>query len=149
MMLFGIIAPFPHVISMKANTESYCLSDMLFNLTVHKDALRSLILKQVGLFYDVWLLHAVFSHLMVPVGEGRGEPNALMCSSCCCIVGMLILIGDMCGTRGRFGRSGCSLSLCSSGSRSDVNWILITVLGKRKTHLENRMGRAGEKQSNQ
>ena len=73
---------------------------------------------------------------MVPVGEGSGEPNALMCSSCCCIVGMLILRGDMWGRSGRGGREGCSLSLCSSSSRSDINWILITVLGKRNTHLK-------------
>lgn len=80
----------------------------------------------------------VSPYLMVPVGEGSGEPNALMCSSCCCIVGMLILRGEMWGRRGRGGREGCSLSLCSSGSRSDINWILITVLGKRNTHLESK-----------
>lgn len=83
-------------------------------------------------------------HLMVPVGEGSGEPNALMCSSCCCIVGMLILRGDMWGRSGRGGREGCSLSLCSSGSSSDINWILITVLGKRNTHLESRKAKEGE-----
>lgn len=84
----------------------------------------------------------ISTYLMVPVGEGSGEPKALMCSSCCCIVGILILSGDMCGRRGRGSRGGCSLSLCSSGSRSDKNWILITVLGKRNIHLKRRIGRA-------
>lgn len=77
-------------------------------------------------------------YLMVPVGDGSGEPNALMCSSCCCIVGMLILRGEMWGRSGRGGGEGCSFSLCSSKSRSDINWILITVLGKRNTHLGSR-----------
>lgn len=86
----------------------------------------------------------VSPHLMVPVGEGSGEPNALMCSSCCCIVGMLIFRGEMWGRSGRGGREGCSLSLSSSGSSSDINWILITVLGKRNTHLESRKARRGD-----
>lgn len=80
-------------------------------------------------------------YLMVPVGEGSGEPNALMCSSCCCMVGMVILRGEMWGSSIRGGSEGCSLSLCSSGSSSDINWILMTVLGKRNTHL----GRAGRR----
>lgn len=92
----------------------------------------------------VRVITCVSPHLMVPVGEGSGEPNALMCSSCCCIVGMLIFRGEMWGRSGRGGREGCSLSLCSSGSSSDINWILITVLGKRNTHLESRKARRGD-----
>ena len=86
---------------------------------------------------------SVGPHLIVPVGEGSGEPNARMCSSCCCIVGMLILRGEMWGSSGRGGRDSCSRSLCSSCCRSDMNWILMTVLGKRNTHLESRT--AGQK----
>ena len=86
----------------------------------------------------------VSPYLMVPVGEGSGEPKALMCSSCCCAVGMLILRGEMWGRSGRGGREGCSLSLCSSGSMRDMNWILMTVLGKRNTHLERTGQQEGE-----
>ena len=81
------------------------------------------------------ILHRGVRYLMVPVGEGSGEPNALMCSSCCCAVGMLILRGEMWGRSGRGGGDGCSFSRCPSISSSDINWILITVLGKRNTHL--------------
>lgn len=74
-------------------------------------------------------------YLMVPVGDGSGEPKALMCSWCCCAVGMQILRGEIWGRSGRGGGDGCSFSLCSSASRRDMNWILMTVLGKRNTHL--------------
>lgn len=94
-------------------------------------------------FFMQVISHCAF-YLMVPVGEGSGEPNALMCSSCCCMVGMLILRGEMWGRSVRGGREGCSLSLCSSGSSSDINWILMTVLGKRNTHL-GEQGGAGQR----
>lgn len=92
--------------------------------------------------FSAWVQVAlrVLPYLMVPVGEGSGEPNALMCSSCCCMVGMLILRGEMWGRSVRGGREGCSLCLCSSGSSSDINWILMTVLGKRNTHLREQSG---------
>lgn len=86
----------------------------------------------------------VSSHLRVPVGEGMGESNALMCSSCCCMVGMLILRGEIWGRRGRRGGEGSSRSLCSSASRSDINWILMTVLGKRNTHLATGAAKDGD-----
>lgn len=87
------------------------------------------------------MIVGLVAYLMVPVGEGSGEPNALMCSSCCCAVGMLILRGEIWGRSERAGDC-CSLSRCSSTSRSDMNWILIAVLGKRNMHLKS--SREGE-----
>lgn len=100
-------------------------------------------MRLLGLYISVCTFRVrclwVSPYLMVPVGDGSGEPNALMCSSCCCTVGMLIFRGEMWGKRGRGGGEACSFSLCSSASRSDINWILITVLGKRNIHLGSRM----------
>ena len=68
------------------------------------------------------------SHLMVPVGEGKGLMRWVMLS------GMLMVSGEICGWTGLTGDSGTFLRSFLSVDRA-VNVIFILVLGKRKQHL--------------
>lgn len=66
---------------------------------------------------------------MVPVGEGRGLIMLLKSFS-----GMVIFRGEICGYKGLTGDMGAS-SFSATLWYNAVNWIFITVLGKRNVHL--------------
>lgn len=67
-----------------------------------------------------------YTYLIVPVGEGNGDPKLVSWS------GMLILSGCIL----RLGGDGTLAGGGSKSSTSDWNWILMFVLGKRSVHLQ-------------